>query len=98
MIKRKDNFFEKKKAIILFLHTMLIISSFLYTFILTVIIKIYPFNLSFLAFNTLIKRRLNFVEKVNFFLQGKIDKLMYNNILLSHKNSIFIPNLIERKF
>jgi len=40
--------------------------------------------------------RLNFVEKVNFFLQGKIDKLMYNNILLSHKNSIFIPNLIER--
>jgi len=41
--------------------------------------------------------RLNFVEKVNFFLQGKIDKLMYNNILLSHKNSIFIPPKIRKQ-
>ena len=62
LMKMRD-FFEKKKAIILFLHTMLIISSFLYTFILTVIIKIYPFNLSFLAFNTLIKRSLICVNR-----------------------------------
>lgn len=58
-------------------------------------------KLSFLfiiQISTIKNVRLNFVEKVIFFLQGKIDKLMYNNILLSHKNSIFIPNLIERKF
>ena len=58
-------------------------------------------KLSFLfiiQISTIKNVRLNFVEKVIFFLQEKIDKLMYNNILLSYKNSIFIPNLIERKF